>query len=139
MCYNRKAEVEQELLVVGHIVARVGYSRVVVGPCIACSLRSGVALAPDPILCALVDCNEASAPKNKRCTSIESSWIKHMEEARYLEVAEKGAQWRGTGATPHAPPSQACNAYTTCSTSATLQFHNKLSCPLFSVTTEQLK
>ena len=31
---------------VGHNIARVGCSRSVVGPCIACSLRSGVALAP---------------------------------------------------------------------------------------------
>ena len=30
---------------VRRIVARVGRSRLVVGPCIACSLRSGVALA----------------------------------------------------------------------------------------------
>ena len=33
--------------VVGHIVARVECSRLVVGPCIACSLRSRVALAPE--------------------------------------------------------------------------------------------
>ena len=33
--------------VVGHIVARVGCSRLVVVPCIACSVRSGVALAPE--------------------------------------------------------------------------------------------
>ena len=36
-------------MVVGHIVARVGSSRLVVGPCILCSLRSGVALAPEII------------------------------------------------------------------------------------------
>ena len=34
-------------MVDGHIVARVGSSRLVVGPCILCSLRSGVALAPE--------------------------------------------------------------------------------------------
>ena len=32
---------------VGHIVARAGSSRLVFGPCILCSLRSGVALAPE--------------------------------------------------------------------------------------------
>ena len=34
-------------MVVRHIVARVGRSRLVVAPCISCSLRSGVALAPE--------------------------------------------------------------------------------------------
>ena len=34
-------------MVVRHIAARVGSSRLVVGPCILCSLRSGVALAPE--------------------------------------------------------------------------------------------
>ena len=34
-------------MVAGHIVARVGRSRLVVGPCISCSLRCGVALAPE--------------------------------------------------------------------------------------------
>ena len=37
-------------VVVGHNIARVGCSRLVVGPCIACSLRSRVAPAPE-ILC----------------------------------------------------------------------------------------
>ena len=37
-------------VVVGHNFARVGSSRSVVGPCIACSLRSRVAPAPE-ILC----------------------------------------------------------------------------------------
>ena len=40
--------------VVGHVVARVGCSREVVGACIACSLRSGVALAPEILYFALV-------------------------------------------------------------------------------------
>ena len=34
-------------MVVSHIVARVGSSRLVVGSCILCSLHSGVALAPE--------------------------------------------------------------------------------------------
>ena len=34
-------------MVVRHIVACVGCSRSVVGPCFACSLLSGVALAPE--------------------------------------------------------------------------------------------
>ena len=34
-------------MVVGHIVAHVGSSRLVVGPCILCCLCSGVALAPE--------------------------------------------------------------------------------------------
>ena len=34
-------------VVVGHVVARVGSSTLVVGPCILCSLCSGVALAPE--------------------------------------------------------------------------------------------
>ena len=34
-------------MVVGHIVAHVGRSRLVVGICVSFSLRSGVALAPE--------------------------------------------------------------------------------------------
>ena len=37
-------------MVVGCIVARIGRSRLLVGPCISCSLRSRVAPAPE-ILC----------------------------------------------------------------------------------------
>ena len=33
--------------------------------------------------------NRATAPENKRGISGETSWTKHMEEARYLEVAKK--------------------------------------------------
>ena len=45
------AEVPYDVeVVVGHNIARVGCSRSVVGPCVACSLRSHVAPAPE-ILC----------------------------------------------------------------------------------------
>ena len=50
-------------MVVGHIVARVESIRLVVGPCILCSLRSGVALAPEILFFAPLSI--ARAPEDK--------------------------------------------------------------------------
>ena len=62
----------------------------VVGPCIACSLRSGVALAVEILFFApLSIVTKQELLRTKRCTSNESVWTKHVEESRYLEVAKK--------------------------------------------------
>ena len=54
-------------VVVGHIVARVGCSRLDVGPCMARSfVFSCCTCSCDSILCTPVDCNDTIAPENKR-------------------------------------------------------------------------
>ena len=56
---------------------------------------------------------ERKLSREGMCTSNESIWAKHMEEARYLEVSKTlGAQFRGTGATSYGPPSQPCCVHT---------------------------
>ena len=94
-----------------YTVARVGCGRAVVGPCIACSLRSGVELAPEILYFAALSI-EAKVPERKRgCTSNESIRTEHMDEARYLEVAKK------VGGT--------LRSYTICSTLTSVQrLHN---------------
>ena len=63
-------------MVVGHIVARVGSSRLVVGPCILCSLRSGVALAPEILFFAPLSIVTKQEPqKTKQARNLKASTI----------------------------------------------------------------
>ena len=64
------AEVPYDVeVVVGHNIARVGCSRSVVGPCIACSLRSRVAPAPDIICFAPLSIVMKQEPQKKKQAS----------------------------------------------------------------------
>ena len=71
-------------VVFGHIVARVGCSRVVVGPCIACSLRFGVALAPELLYFAPLSIVTKQEPlKTKRARNLKSSTFTRMAQQHH--------------------------------------------------------
>ena len=104
--FNRKGEIEQEPLaraagrqvapgaeipyedgrrvVVGHIVARFGGSRLVVGPCILCSLRSGVALAPEILFFAPLSIGTKQEPlKTKQASNLKASIFTRMTQQQH--------------------------------------------------------
>ena len=80
-------------MVVGNIVARVGFSRATVGPCIACSLRSGVALAPEILYfvsLSIVTKQELQKPNQAR--NLKPSTFTRMAQQHHHESLSQHVQ-----------------------------------------------
>ena len=94
-------------MVVRHIVARVGRSRLVVGPCTACSLRSGVALALVILFFVPLSIVTKQEPqKTKQTRNLKSSTFTGMAHQHHHErfPAPSGCRPHATSPSPPSRP-----------------------------------